>query len=157
MEVTEIDPEVNEENERQSKKQEAKYRLAKKIFSTVLFGSTLGLAYMARRKRQRDLALNLEGCVRLPIDIAFHGSHKEFYRVPNPATGKPTYVLPGSMVKDGTIRAIKSFDVRPDDVFVASFPKSGYHFTRIVNLEGQRAHGHTVNEHFMNSLSLSLL
>lgn len=121
----EWDEEANAELERQSKVRENRYRWFKKIFSTALFGSTLGIVWWARQRKQAELSENLRGCVRLPIDEDYGGGYNEFYRVPSPRTGKSSCVLLADVVKKGTLTRLKEFKVLPSDVFVASFPKSG--------------------------------
>lgn len=120
------DPDGYTEEQKGTKESEIRIRRYKKIFSSILFAATLIAVAYARRRKRNELEENFRGCVRIPPDDAFKGSHKEFFRCgADAAAGKPGCVLPAQILKDGTIRAVKSFQIRPDDIIVASFPKTG--------------------------------
>lgn len=140
-----FDFEANQKEEEQSYLREMRIRTFKKIFSTILFASTLGIAVFAHKRKKRILAENLKDCVRLPNNSNFEGSHQEFFRCAatvnntedglssstsnNAPLGEPC-VFPGVIVRDGTIKAVAKFPIRSDDIFVASFPKSGKKYTQ---------------------------
>jgi len=119
------DEDKHEEYEKEAQRKEKRIRFYKKIFSTLAFASTLGAAIYARRRRRLVFEDNIKDCTFLPVDENFRGSYKTFCKCGEKVADRTTCVLPVQIVSDGTIKSIKNFKLRPDDVIVASFPKTG--------------------------------
>jgi hypothetical protein len=119
------DEDKHEEYEEKAKRHQVRIRWLKKIFSAVVFSSIFGTVLWARNKKQRELEKNTKNVTFLPRDTLFTGSHDTFCILQNPDTQEKV-VLPASIVQDGTIRFIQTeMQLRPGDVIVASFPKTG--------------------------------
>ncbi|KAK2725734.1 hypothetical protein QYM36_000281 [Artemia franciscana] len=95
-----------------------KTRLVKRLVAAVLFSGTLGIAVYVKHKKIENLRSLLENCKRLPDDPNYGDKAGDRFLYNG-------YVLHGEMIKNGTIRDVKNFEFRPQDVVVASFPKSG--------------------------------
>lgn len=97
-----------------------KMRLFKRIGAGILFSATLALALYSKRKKTQKLKDSLEDCQRLHPDPNYSSSiGTEFYRC-------NSCIFPGDIAKSGILKQLKSFELKEDDVIVASFPKSGY-------------------------------
>lgn len=89
--------------------------LAKKLFSTLLFGGTLAAAvYMKKRRRDEQNELFKE-CTMVPRDENY-STNMYFYNYKD-------YVFPAMIIK--SLPQVQALKARPDDVFVVSFPKTG--------------------------------
>ncbi|KAK8770996.1 hypothetical protein V5799_025759, partial [Amblyomma americanum] len=91
-----------------------RFKLGKKLFSTVLFGSTLAAALYFRRRRQAEHNELFRECVMLPRD-GNYAANVYFYNYRG-------YVFPGMVIK--SLPKVQALKARPDDIFVVSFPKT---------------------------------
>lgn len=116
----------NQEYEEDADRRAKNYRRIKKIASSVLFVSVLGYVGYSRRTKRQEIASNMEAVKVLKDDGLFQGSEKQFceYQLSENETSRKV-ILPLSIVKDGTIKKLKSLKLNKDDVVVASFPKAG--------------------------------
>lgn len=89
--------------------------LGKKLFSTVLFGSTLAAALYFKRRRRNEQNELFKDCVMLPRDDNY-APNLYFYNYSG-------YVFPAMVIK--SLPKVHTLKARPDDVFVVSFPKTG--------------------------------
>lgn len=92
-----------------------KFKRFKKLFSTLLFGSTFGTALYLKRRRQNQLNETFQDCQLLKLD--------EHYAKPNMFYRFKRFVLPDFVIKE--MKDIESFSVNENDIFVISFPKTG--------------------------------
>lgn len=84
----------------------------KRLASTILFGSTF-LAVLYARKRKHSKSL--EEAKLVPINPNYHKNFKLYdYK---------GYILPSFVMKN--MDNLKKFVCRENDIFVASFPKTG--------------------------------
>lgn len=94
-----------------------KTKLWKRLFSTLLFGATLGTAVYIKKKRTASLKDLLRDCKRLPIDENYENKEAQHMYLYN------GYVLHLTHVK--ALREMTAFQAMDDDIYVASFPKAG--------------------------------
>lgn len=112
-----------------------------------LFGRTLALAYSTRPDRNRVKGLMVAtyisaaigGLLLTAVGFRFYGRFKKRARgieeVDCPLYGRRSrvfcryrgYIIPSSII-DTVVYDVPRFEVRPDDVWVVSFPKAGEYF-----------------------------
>uniref|UniRef100_A0A131XEK4 Putative sulfotransferase n=1 Tax=Hyalomma excavatum TaxID=257692 RepID=A0A131XEK4_9ACAR len=92
-----------------------RYKLAKRLFSTVLFGGTLAAALYFKRRRQAEHNELFRECVMLPRDDNY-APNMYFYNYRG-------YVFPGMVIR--SLPRVQALKARPDDIYVVSFPKTG--------------------------------
>nr|XP_037272442.1 sulfotransferase 1A2-like isoform X1 [Rhipicephalus microplus] len=92
-----------------------RYKLAKRLFSTALFGGTLAAALYFKRRRQAEQNELFRECVMLPRDENY-ARNMYFYNYRG-------YVFPGMVIS--SLPRVQALRARPDDIYVVSFPKTG--------------------------------
>ncbi|CAL4160489.1 unnamed protein product, partial [Meganyctiphanes norvegica] len=95
-----------------------KLRLMKRIFAFSLFTGTLVLAWSLKKRKGERLKELLEDCQRLHIDEDLYKGKMSMYRYKG-------YVFPGKLILSGVFKELPQFEFRPDDILVASYPKTG--------------------------------
>lgn len=95
-----------------------KLRLIKRIFAISLFTGIFGLAWSAKKRKGNRLKDLLEDCQRLPVDESLYKGNMSMYRYKG-------YVFPGKLILSGVFKELPHFEFRPDDIIVASYPKTG--------------------------------
>ena len=80
-----------------------------------MFGGVAAYLYVKERRRVRDLESE---CLALPRDRNYQSSYLQLVQFRGCVLNKDT-------VTSGTMKKVEELEVRPTDVFVASFPKSG--------------------------------
>lgn len=95
-----------------------KLRLYKRVFAFSLFTGTLVFAWYLKKQKGMRLKSLLEDCTRLPVDESLFGADVSFYRYKG-------FVFPGQIVMSGVLKELTHFQFKPDDIIVASYPKTG--------------------------------
>lgn len=96
-----------------------KFKLIKRLASTILFGSTF-LAVIYARKQRRSKTF--EDAKLVTVNPNYHKNFKLYeYK---------GFILPSFVMKN--MDALKTFSSREDDIFVVSFPKTGRSIYNII-------------------------
>ncbi|KAG7174066.1 Sulfotransferase 4A1-like [Homarus americanus] len=95
-----------------------RFLLYKRLFAVSLFTGTLTFAWYMKKQKGSKLKDLLEGFTRLPIDESLFGCNVSMYRYKG-------YVFPGQIVMSGIFKELPNFQFKPEDVIVASYPKTG--------------------------------
>lgn len=90
-------------------------RLVKRLFSTVLFGSTFATVLYVKKRRNYEQFKLFKECILLPRDTNY-APNMYFYLYKG-------YVFPGIFIK--SLPQVEKLKARADDIFVISFPKTG--------------------------------
>lgn len=90
-------------------------RVAKRLFSTILFGTTFAAVLYLKKRRKNEETELFKECVMVPRDTNY-ASNMYFYLYRG-------YVFPGMLIK--SLPQVQKLKARADDILVVSFPKAG--------------------------------